>query len=80
MSTGRDTAKRTARLHETREGEVYDVFAKIKPEDPLHHIGNVIAPDENLARVYAFTLYQEWSWSEMIVAPRRAVVTLIEAT
>jgi 1,2-phenylacetyl-CoA epoxidase PaaB subunit len=60
-------------------GEVYDVFAKVKPEDPLRHIGNVIAPDAELARVYAYTVYQEWSWSEMIAAPRRAIITLIEA-
>ena len=66
------------RLTETQAGEVYDVFAKIKPEDPLRHIGNVIAPDESLARVYAFTLYQEWAWSEMFIAPRRKIVPLIE--
>jgi hypothetical protein len=59
-------------------GEVYEVFAKIKPEDRLHHIGNVIAPDAELARVYAFTTYQEWAWAQMIVAPRRAIVNLIE--
>jgi hypothetical protein len=59
-------------------GEVYEVFAKIKPEDALHHIGNVIAPDAELARVYAFTTYQEWAWAQMIVAPRRAIVSIIE--
>ena len=67
------------RMVQSEAGEVYDVFAKIKPEDPLRHVGNVIAPDEGLARVYAFTLYQEWSWSEMIIVPRRDIVTLIEA-
>ncbi|MGH2521072.1 MAG: hypothetical protein ACRDH2_01095 [Anaerolineales bacterium] len=67
------------RLVESRAGQVYDVFAKIKMEDPLHHVGNVIAPNANLARVYAFTLYQEWAWSEMIVVPRREVVPIIEA-
>ena len=67
------------RLVESPAGEVYDVFAKIKPEDPVRHIGNVIAPDAKLAQVYAFTMYQEWSWSEMIAAPRRAIITLIEA-
>ncbi|HLE28458.1 MAG TPA: hypothetical protein VI793_10100 [Anaerolineales bacterium] len=66
------------RLVETPVGEVYDVFARIKPEDPLRHVGNVVAPDEDLARVYAFTMYQEWPWSEMFVAPRRAVIPIIE--
>jgi hypothetical protein len=59
-------------------GEVYEVFAKIKPEDRLHHIGNVIAPDVELAQVYAFTIYQEWTWAEMIIAPRHAIVSIIQ--
>jgi len=66
------------RLTESPAGAVYEVFAKIKPVDALHHIGNVIAPDVELARVYAFTTYQEWSWAQMIVAPRHAIVHLIE--
>lgn len=66
------------RLVASPAGEVYDVFARIKPEDPVRHIGNVIAPDAKLAQVYAFTMYQEWSWSEMFIVPRRAVVHIIE--
>lgn len=66
------------RLTKSASGEVYEVFAKIKPEDPLHHIGNVIAPDPRLAQVYAFTTYQEWAWAEMMIAPRRAIVPVIE--
>ncbi len=65
-------------LGEPASGEVYEVVAKIRPEDPLHHIGNVTAPDARLARVYAFTTYQEWAWAEMIIAPRRAIVPVIE--
>jgi 1,2-phenylacetyl-CoA epoxidase PaaB subunit len=64
---------------ESAAGDVYDVFAKIKPEDAFRHIGNVVAPDATLARVYAFTMYQEWAWSEMFVVPRRAMVPIIEA-
>jgi 1,2-phenylacetyl-CoA epoxidase PaaB subunit len=67
-----------ARLSASAAGEVYEVFAKIKPEDPLHHVGNVIAPDARLAQVYAFTTYQEWAWAEMIIAPRSAIVAVIE--
>jgi hypothetical protein len=70
MSAGRPIA--------TAAGEVYEVFAKFKPDEPLHHVGNVIAPDARLAQVYAFTTYQEWAWTEMIIAPRRAIVPLIE--
>ena len=63
----------------TRAGQVYEVFAKFRKEEPLHHIGNVIAPDVGLAKTYAYTLYQEVTWSEMVVAPRAAIVTVIEA-
>ncbi len=63
---------------ESTAGEIYEVFAKIKPEDAFRHIGNVIAPGAQLARVYAFTVYQEWAWSEMFVVPRRAIVPIIE--
>ncbi|MBM4423795.1 MAG: hypothetical protein FJ030_10430 [Chloroflexi bacterium] len=68
-----------SRKTESPAGDVYDVFAKIKPEDPLRYVGNVVAPDVELARVYAFTVYQEWTWSEMIAVPRRAVIHIVEA-
>ena len=61
----------------TPEGDVYEVFANIKAEDPLHHIGNVIASNPALASMYAYTLYNEWAWSEMIIVPRREIITLV---
>lgn len=63
----------------TRAGQVYEVFAKFRQTEPLHHIGNVIAPDAGLAKTYAFTLYQEVTWSEIVVAPRSEIITVIEA-
>jgi 1,2-phenylacetyl-CoA epoxidase PaaB subunit len=63
---------------ESTAGDIYDVFAKIKSEDAFRHIGNVIAPDAKLGRVYAFTVYQEWAWSEMFIVPRRVIVPIIE--
>jgi 1,2-phenylacetyl-CoA epoxidase PaaB subunit len=66
-----------ARKVESTAGDIYDVFARIKAEDAFRHIGNVIAPDARLARVYAYTVYQEWAWSEMFVVPRRAIVSII---
>ena len=50
-----------------------------RDEEPLHHIGNVIAPGVGLAKAYAYTLYQEVTWSEMVVAPRSDIVTVIGA-
>lgn len=60
----------------TPEGEIYEVFAKFKVEEPLRHVGNVVAVDADLARVYAYTLYNEWTWSEMILVPRAEIVTI----
>jgi 1,2-phenylacetyl-CoA epoxidase PaaB subunit len=63
----------------TSEGEVYEVFAKFYADEPLRHVGNVIAPDPDLAGMYAYTLYDEWTWSQMILVPRGEIFTLIEA-
>jgi hypothetical protein len=65
------------RLTETAEGDIYEVFAKFKQDEPLHHIGNVIAKTADLARMYAYTMYDEWGWSEMIIVPRREMVTVV---
>ncbi len=67
------------RLVASPAGEVFEVFARIKAEDPLRYIGNVIAPDTKLAQVYAFTMYQEWTWSEMFIVPRRDIHSIVEA-
>ena len=53
---------------------VYDVFARKERGDPLHHIGYVDAIDPELARVYAWTTYDEQNWFEMCVVPRAAIV------
>jgi 1,2-phenylacetyl-CoA epoxidase PaaB subunit len=64
---------------QTPEGDVYEVFAKFQADEPLHHVGSVIAANRELARAYAFTLYNEWAWNEMIVAPRQDVIVLVAA-
>jgi 1,2-phenylacetyl-CoA epoxidase PaaB subunit len=55
------------------EPAVYEVFARIAPGDPLCHIGNVNAPADDLARIYALKLYDEEDWAEFWVVPRRAI-------
>lgn len=61
----------------TGEGDIYEVFAKFQREEPLHHVGNVVAGDKDLAAMYAYTLYDEWGWSQMIIVPRAEIVTLL---
>lgn len=63
---------------ELNPSDVYEVFARREYEDPLHHIGFVSAPDRELATVYARSIYDEWSWIEMIIVPRQAIIRVIE--
>lgn len=52
---------------------VYEVFARKSRGEPLRHIGSVNAPDPALARVYAFSTYDEERWFDMWVTPREAL-------
>ena len=61
---------------ETPEGDIYEVFARFR-EKRLHHIGTVVAKDDELAKMYAATLYDEWGWREMAIVKRADVVTVI---
>ena len=49
---------------------IYEVFARKSRGEPLRHIGNLNAPDDALARVYAYQTYDEERWFDMWVAPR----------
>jgi hypothetical protein len=67
-------AKRRDALNESR---VWQVYARRKYEEPLHEIGNVMADDVELAQVYARTIFDEFSWVEMVIVPRETIVTVI---
>ncbi len=58
--------------------EVYEVFARKTHDEELKHVGSVNAADDDLARIYAWSIYDEESWVEMCVVPRRAVVCVTE--
>ncbi|MCA9739959.1 MAG: hypothetical protein H6695_11420 [Deferribacteres bacterium] len=62
----------------TSEGKIYEVFAKFKKDEPLRNIGTVIAPECELAKMYAYKLYDEWTWSEMFLVERDKIRTVIE--
>ena len=53
---------------------VYDVFARKSRGDSLRHIGYVDALDDELARVYAWSTYDEEKWFEMCVIPRGSII------
>lgn len=55
-----------------QDERVYEVFARKDRADRFEHVGTVTAPNEELARVYAWQTYDEAKWFEMAVAPRDA--------
>lgn len=57
---------------------MWEVFARRKFEEPLHHVGTVAADDPRLAEVYARTIFNEFSWVEMVIYPRAGSVQVIE--
>ena len=57
--------------------EIYEVFARKSHVEPLMHVGSVNAPNDDLARVYAWTAYDEETWVEMCVINRQAIVPVL---
>jgi 1,2-phenylacetyl-CoA epoxidase PaaB subunit len=57
--------------------EQWDVFARENRTVPIRHVGSVEAVDADDAEVFATTLYDEFRWVEMFIAPRRAVIEVI---
>ncbi len=55
---------------------IYEVFARKTREEPLHHIGYLNAPDDELARVYAWKTYDEQNWFEMNIVRRDALLSV----
>jgi 1,2-phenylacetyl-CoA epoxidase PaaB subunit len=49
---------------------IFEVFARKSRGETLRHIGNLNAPDPELARVYAFNTYDEERWFDMYVVER----------
>ena len=58
--------------HRLADERIYEVFARKDRADRFEHVGTVTAPNEELARVYAWQTYDETKWFEMAVAPREA--------
>ena len=67
-----------ARRETLNESRVWHVYARRKFEEPLYEIGNVMADDVELAKVYARSIYDEFTWIEMVIVPRDSIVTVIE--
>ncbi len=55
-----------------RPRKKFDVFARRAAGEPLCMIGSIYAAELELARVYAFTTYNEDPWYELKIAPHDA--------
>lgn len=58
---------------------VWLVLARRTYDEPLRQVGTVESDDRDLAAVYARSIYDEFAWIEMVVVPRDALVSVIEA-
>ena len=58
---------------------IYEVFARKSRGEPLRHIGALSAPDDDLARVYAYQTYDEERWFDLWVAPRDRLLEVYNA-
>lgn len=68
----------TAPAHRFEDRTMWEVFARRKFEEPLHHVGTVAADDPDLAQVYARTIFNEFTWVEMVLYPRATSLQAIE--
>ncbi len=77
MNRQETTQGEQTRREALNEHRIWHVYARRKYDEPLHEIGNVMADDVELARVYARSIYDEFSWIEMVLVPRDCIVTVI---
>ena len=54
----------------------YEVFARKTRAEPLHQVGSVVAPDDDLAMAYARATYDEERWIEMTIVRKDHVIAL----
>jgi 1,2-phenylacetyl-CoA epoxidase PaaB subunit len=61
------------------DSAAWEVFARLAYDEPLHHVGTVTEPDEDLALVAARSIYDEQQWIEMVIVPRSAIKEAIKS-
>lgn len=54
----------------------YEVFARKTRVEPLHQVGSVVAPDDDLAVAYARATYDEERWVEMAIVRKDDIIAL----
>ena len=56
----------------------YEVFARKDSNDSLTHVGSVEAPNDDLAQMRAWYIYDQHAWKEMCVVPLESIITVTE--
>jgi 1,2-phenylacetyl-CoA epoxidase PaaB subunit len=64
--------------HRWEDRTMWEVFARRKFDEPLAHVGTVAADDTDLARVYASTIFNEFTWIEMVLYPRESSLSVLK--
>lgn len=64
--------------HRLEADTMWEVFARRAFQEPLHHVGTVAADNQDLAYVYARTIFDEFTWVEMVIFPRASAVQVIK--
>jgi 1,2-phenylacetyl-CoA epoxidase PaaB subunit len=57
----------------------WEVFARRRYDEPLHHLGAVREDDQELAVISARSIYDEQPWIHMIIVPRDQIREAIAA-
>ncbi len=60
----------------TGDAVEYEVYARKTRAEPLHQVGSVVAPDDDLAAAYARATYDEERWIEMTIVRKDHVIAL----
>jgi 1,2-phenylacetyl-CoA epoxidase PaaB subunit len=58
---------------------MWEVFARRKFDEPLSHVGTLASDDPDLAVVYARTIFNEFTWVEMVLYPRASSIAAISS-
>lgn len=69
----------SAEDHRFEDRTMWEVYARRKYEEPLSHVGTVAADDPDLAQVYARTIFNEFTWVEMVIYPRATSVSVLKS-
>jgi 1,2-phenylacetyl-CoA epoxidase PaaB subunit len=61
-----------------KDPKYYEVFARKNSDSELSHVGSVEAPNDQLAPVRAWSIYDPHKWRDMCVVPLESIITVTE--